>query len=494
VVFVKNLTRRPILSSFCQIPKFLADLPSNFNLDLLFTARIKQHISESLDESKKWNQRDCVLKSPLVVWYVLAMSIFRTQSMASILRQLLIVFRQKLPDFSWREVTPEAICHARDRLGPAPLKSFFQAVGRDIRAASPLGFKGFRVWAVDGVRFQVADTVKNEAAFGRPPASRGRTAFPQLLAVALVDVARRQVGDCDFQRSDGCERRGAAKVLESLGKEDLVLFDRGFPCSELFEQCTRRGVHFLARISSIWKPEILQVNGRGCCEVKVTSWIRYTPEEARMIAYSGSGRPRKGRNVEFRLRLISYQIGKEPPVRLLTSLTDTRLYPARELALLYHQRWEAELAYDELKTHLATVTHGTVATTFRSKTPERVYQEAYGLMIAYNLIRGLIVEAAEESGSDPLQISFVESLRLVQWALGQVCAWGTESSEARRRWLLQEIAKCCIRARRKRKYPRKVKIKMSNYGVKTPSDKGESRDFAAELKLQKIESRSGIAA
>ncbi len=115
-------------------------------------------------------------------------------------------------------------------------------------------------------------------------------------------------------------------------------------------------------------------------------------------------------------------------------------------------------------------------------------------MIAYNLIRGLIVEAGADNGRDPLQISFVESLRLVQWALGQVQAWGTAPIDARRRWLLQEIGNCCIRARRKRQYPRKVKIKMSNFGVKTASDKGEPKYFKAELELQKIESPSGLAA
>jgi hypothetical protein len=185
--------------------------------------------------------------------------------------------------------------------------------------------------------------------------------------------------------------------------------------------------------------------------------------------------------------MIEYQIGKEPPVRLLTSL-EASVFEARDLALLYHQRWEAELAYDELKTHLATVNHGTLHTTFRSKSPDGVRQETYGMLVAYNLVRGLMAEAAEAHNCDPLTISFVQSLRLIQLTLGQLpIAVSDGDPQSIRRLLLCDIASCINRPRRKRSYPRKVKIKMSNFGVKTPDDQGQNVDFVALLELLKTE-------
>ena len=147
------------------------------------------------------------------------------------------------------------------------------------------------------------------------------------------------------------------------------------------------------------------------------------------------------------------------------------------------------MAYDELKTHLATVSHGTLHTTFRSKSPDGVRQETFGMLVAYNLVRGLIAEAADEYQCDPLTISFVESLRIIQSALSQVpgrSSFGADP-QAIRRLLLYDIANCVNRPRRKRSYPRKVKIKMSNFGVKTPEDQGQNVDFVALLQLREIE-------
>jgi hypothetical protein len=480
---------------FYEVPKFLADLSSDFCLDVFFTEEVQGQVKKALTDSGKWNERVCPLQAPLVLWFVIAMTVFRPQSMASILKQLLKAFRQSMPDLFLREVTPEAVCHARKRLGIAPLKLMFEATSEQARKRRVSFFNGLRVWAIDGVRFLIPDNDENESAFGRPKTSRGRAAFPQMLAVALVDVTTRLVCGCVFGRSDASERAGARELLESLSEGDLVLLDRGFPCGDLFEQCKDRGIHFLARISSIWKPQVNRVYGPGCCEVKVRSWIPYTESELdESDKKPRKGRPRKGRDVEFELRMIEYRIGQEPPVRLLTSMNASD-FEARALALLYHQRWEVELAYDELKTHLATVNHGTLHTTFRSKTPDGVRQETYGMLIAYNLVRGLIAEAAQTHGRDPLEISFVQSLRLIQNALSQVVpVQSVVDAEANRRLLLDDIARCINRPRRKRSYPRKVKIKMSNFGVKTPEDQGRTVDFAAELELRKIDATSQVAA
>jgi len=165
-------------------------------------------------------------------------------------------------------------------------------------------------------------------------------------------------------------------------------------------------------------------------------------------------------------------------------LLNPEVYPALELANLYHQRWENELSHDELKTHLVTVNHGTLDTDFRSKTPDSVLQEAYGMLIAYNLIRGLMVEAGALHHISPLQISFVGTLEVIKSSMPQFEAASLLRQAFLTKRLLNDIAESLIdRPRRKRVYPRKVKVKMSSYHLKRPGDKGERRDLQAELRM-----------
>jgi len=188
--------------------------------------------------------------------------------------------------------------------------------------------------------------------------------------------------------------------------------------------------------------------------------------------------------IVLKMRMIEYQINGHESCRLLTDLLDPVKYPARELALEYHGRWECELVYDELKTHMATVTHGTLHTVFRSKTPDGVKQEAYATFITYNLIRRLIAEAGEAHGMSPLEISFVETIEVVKMAAPRF-----EAASPRRRallveQLLQDIADCRNkRPRRPRWNPREVKIKMSNSRRKRQRGRGKIIDFAASLQV-----------
>jgi hypothetical protein len=113
------------------------------------------------------------------------------------------------------------------------------------------------------------------------------------------------------------------------------------------------------------------------------------------------------------VRVIDYRLegveGAEPVYRLVTSILDHEKAPAQELAALYHERWEIETALDELKTHLRGA-----QIVLRSKTPDLVRQEFYGLVMAHFAIRGLMHEAALKAQEDPDRLSFLHAVRVVR--------------------------------------------------------------------------------
>lgn len=451
---------------FDNVTHFLAHAADNFALQLLETDSYFNAVAEALDDTERWHQRECSLKAPLVVWLVLAGALYRAKSWASILTMLLSQYRIHHPELSLNEVTSEAACHARGRLGFEPVAAVFRRLSEDIRGVA--SFHGLRVWAVDGTFFTIADTQKNEAVFGRIVASRGSTGYPQVHATTLMDTITHEVKGVVLGRSDKTDERSDAVELidEHLCKGDLLLMDCGVSAQWIFQHCIDREVDFLARISAQWNPKIIATNGPGDYIVTVETKTQ---------------RRRRSHNV-LRLRMIVYKVGDDQTVRLLTTLTNAK-FGAEELAVLYHGRWEIELGYDELKTHLAALQHGKQKTVFRGKSPDLVRQEFYGLIVANNLVRRMMAEAATLESVDPRFLSFVDTLTLIELATPHYQRTSTDSDrDTVRAQLIGDIAKTLNpRPRRPRHYPRAVKVKMSSYALKRGG--GCYRDYVAELRL-----------
>jgi hypothetical protein len=459
---------------FATMHKTLADLTETFSLNIFSMGEIKRLADQALDKTGKWHQRDCPLKAPFILWFVVIMAIFRYKSIANIMKMLMITLREVSPELSLKPVTTEAIVHARKRLGVEPLKTMFELMSEGLKIRPT--FHGFRIWTIDGVSFTLADTAANEKAFGRPPSHRSTAAFPQMQAVALISAETHQVRDCIFSRYNSSEREASEVLIQRLGSGDLLLADRGFPSVEMLEKYFLRGFSFVVRISSNWKPHVISRLGPGDYLVEVS---RKVPESEKKDKERRTWRP-----VTMRFRLIEYRIGNQKPIRLLTNLIDAKRFNAIELAQLYHQRWDCEISYDEIKTHLVTVKQGSLDTHFRSKTPEGVQQEAYGILIAYNLIRGLMAEAAVSHHISPLEISFVDTLEVIESSIPYFERAIPENFLFLSKRLLDDIAACRIdRPRRQRSYPRKVRVKMSSYKRKNPSDKEVKHDYQAELQL-----------
>jgi hypothetical protein len=474
------------------------DVTPEFGMALFLRQDLKKLVAESLDETDRWHKRRAPLAAPMVVFFVLAMAWFRPLSIKRLLKQCFQWMRGIVPELPLSAVTPEAICHARKRLGVEPLKALYRKLAASAKE-SPR-FLGLRVSAIDGVHLTMPDTPANVEEFGKPSVSRGSAAFPQMLAVALVSAGTRLVREVVLTRNDAPERAACKEIvnrlaaeespadeLESadceqilgrLGAEDLLMMDRGFAAVWLFKVIMDLKVRLLCRISASWKPKILRRLGPGDWLVQV-SGPEMSPREAKRKKPEGGVK-----EIVLTLRMIEYQVGKGERVRLLSSLLDPVRYPAKELAPGYHLRWEGELCYDELKTHLATVNQGTLHTVLRSKSPDGVLQEAYGLFAAYNLVRSLMLEAAEEHDVPPLEISFTEALDLLRNALPEFERAVPADRPRLFRQLLADIAACRLkRPRRPRRFARVIKVKMSNWKLKRPEHRQELVNFALELKL-----------
>jgi hypothetical protein len=299
------------------------------------------------------------------------------------------------------------ISQARTRLGWEPLQQLHDAVVKPIAVAATKGawYRGLRLVSVDGSTMEVADETANDQAFGRPGVSRGESAFPQLRFVSLVENGTHVL----FGTQQGPYATGevtlAKTVVGALRKGMLCLADRNFFGFPLWVQARSTGADLLWRIKTTAQLPVAQL----------------LPDGSYLSSFYASAQDRKHQRHGQRVRVIEYRLEgvreAEPVYRLVTTLLDPAQAPAVELAALYHERWEIETALAELKTHLRGA-----KLVLRSKTPDLVRQEFYGLMMAHFAVRGLMHEAALKADIDPDQLSFLHAVRVVRRKLAALHA------------------------------------------------------------------------
>ena len=323
---------------------------------------------------------------------------------------------------------------------------------------------------MDGTVLTVQDTPANEAAFGRHVAPRGaRSAFPQLRLVTLASALTHEIRAARWCRYDVGEIRAARPLLRTMGPGDLLLLDRGLGSITVATQLQAQGAEFLYRIKCNVKPRPTRWRGHGDYEVTLTTRAR--GEEPGMWS-----------TLTLHARMIVYSVGRET-VRLLTNVLDERVR-AMDLIALYHERWEVELAFDEIKAHLAAPASYAVDTTFRGLSGPMVEQELWATLTVYNLLRRLIADAAKVHRIDPREISFVDSLEVVRIALPAVQASTPQRLLPLYVQLMTDLAGCVLdRCRRPRTAPRAIKVKSRPYRHKKPGERCSPFDFFAQVTL-----------
>jgi transposase IS4-like protein/DDE family transposase len=415
---------------------------------------LKQHlnaawIEEALAASGTVSLRRRRLPADQVVWMVVGMGLIRNQSIEQVVDKLELA----LPDKKGTLIAKSAISKARQRLGEDPLAYLFAATAAEwaTRSADAHRWRGLAVYGLDGTTMRVADSPENRAAFGgqKAGAGRGDSGYPQVRVVAMMAVRSHVLSAFRFADYRTGETTLARDVWNEVPEKSLVIVDRNFLVKkDLIHLETSGDRHWLSRTKVNTKWAIQEKLGK---DDYLVEWDVHE-----------TGLPRT-----WTLRAIHYKKKGFPRATLLTSLLDPDKYPAKELIALYHERWETEIGYDELKTHLLDRQEA-----IRSKTPAGVRQELWGIALAYNLVRVEMERVAAEADVPPTRISFVASLAWIRdefhtLSLRSMTPGAVPASLAR---LRQRLKRLVLPPRRQtRSFPRAVKVKMSNYPRKRPT-------------------------
>lgn len=375
-------------------------LTDYISLGVLAKAVPRSQVERVLAATGTRSVRERDLPAHVVVYYVIALALYMQASYREVLRCLLEGLRWIASPGARLKVTGKSgISQARTRLGSVPLQRLHDELVQPIARPETRGawYRGKRLVALDGSTFDVADTRANVQAFGRPGASRGRSAYPQLRLVSLVESGTHVL----FGSALGPYRAGettlAHRVVPALRGGMLCLADRQFFGWVLWTAARETGADLLWRVKR---------NARLVAETRL-------PDGSYWSTVYPSARDRRHQTNGTRVRVIHYRLegiqDAEPLYRLVTTLLDPAEAPAAELAALYHERWEIETALDELKTHLRGA-----QVVLRSKTPDLVRQEGYGLLLAHFALRGLMHEAALTVDADPDRLSFLHAVRVIR--------------------------------------------------------------------------------
>ncbi len=378
------------------------------SLGVITKAFPPEMVEEAVRRAGKKSQRQRDLPAHVVVYYAIALTLYMEVSYREVLRCLLEGIKWLLgPEEAVKVTGKSGISQARTRLGWEPLQRLHDEVVKPIAVETTKGawYRGWRIVSVDGSTLDVADNQQNEKAFGRPGASRGSTAYPQVRFVSLVENGTHVLFGTQFGGYHEGEITLAQKVWAALKPGMLCLADRNFFGFKLWEKACGTGAELLWRVKK---------NVRLPCEERLS-------DDSYLSTIYPTERDRRRRTNGRRVRVIEYTLEgiaeAEPLYRLVTSILVPELAPAAELAALYHERWEIETALDELKTHL----RGS-RIVLRSKTPNLVRQEFYALLLTHFAIRGLMHDAALRAGEDPDRLSFLHAVRVIRRKLPQFVA------------------------------------------------------------------------
>jgi hypothetical protein len=370
------------------------------NVGVLTKAYPVTKIKAVLKSTGKSSTRERELPAHVVVYYVLALTLCMPMNTREVLRWLLEGIQYLLRGKTKAKVTGKSgISQARQRVGWEPLKRLHDEMVGPVAQPETRGawYREWRLVSLDGSTMEVADTAENEKEFGRPGASRGMAAFPHLRFVALVENGTHCLFGTQMGRYASAEVTLAKEVVKVLQKGMLCLADREFLGYELWNLARHGGADLLWRAKK---------NLRLEC-------VRRLPDGSYLSYLYPSQKDRKNHTRAVAVRVIEYRLhgvkGSEPFYRLLTTILDHQQAPAKELAVLYHERWEIEGTLDEIKVHLRGA-----RMVLRSKIPDLVKQEFYGFLLTHFAIRGLMHEAALSVGEDPDRLSFVHAVQVIR--------------------------------------------------------------------------------
>jgi Insertion element 4 transposase N-terminal/Transposase DDE domain len=399
-------------------------------------------VDEALAETGCVQRRIRVLPSRVVVYLLLAGCLFPELGYAGVWRKL----TAGLAGIPAVVPTAGALAQARRRIGAAPLRFLFDLLRGPAAASRERGgwWHGLLVCAIDGTILTVPDSPANLARFTKHAGNHGGTGYPQVRLLALVACGTRTLIDAVFGPATSGETTYAPALLRSLQAGMIVLADRSFAAGGLAAQIAAAKAEFLIRVRTGQRAPKLPVLAR-CHDGSYLSRFGGVPVrviDAQITIATAAGR-----------RTGAY--------RLATTLCDPCHHPAGSLIRLYHQRWEIETAYLEIK---STILGGKV---LRARTPAGIDQEIYALLVTYQLLRTAMADATSASASAG-RASFTIAWQAARDQL--TCAAGVIAGNAidLTGTIGRHILASPLPPRRLRASPRIVKRAISKYQARGP--------------------------
>lgn len=411
-------------------------------------------VDEVIAATGRREQRNRLLPAHLTTYYVLAMTLFSSAGYEEVMRTLTegLVWASDGQD-RYELPSQVAISKARARLGAEPLKMLFDRVCVPIATAATRGafYREWRLVSVDGTTIDIADTPANAAVFGRAGTGRGDgSAFPQVRIVALGECGTHAVIAARMDSYAVGEVTLAKQLVSSFQPGMLCLADRGFTAHPLFKAAAATGAELLWRAKGNAVLPVLERLGDGSFRSElVASTDKRTRDDVISV-----------RVIEYTIDDPGRPAAAGTRYRLVTTIVDPTAAPADELAALYAQRWEIESIFDELKTHQRGP-----RVILRSRTPDGVYQEAWGYLCVHYALRALIHTAADHSDIDPDRISFTKALHAARRSV-RTGLTGTINLAVAIGRATTELVHGLLPKRRLRANARVVRRKMSSYNVK----------------------------
>jgi len=383
-----------------------------------------------------------------VVWLVIGISLYRDRPMVEVAHRLDLVLPES--DGTMGQVTKGAIPQARERVGVEPMKLLFETTARHWawEGAQTDRWKGLMVLGADGSTMRVPDSPENRKEFRLPPGAGHSAGYPQVRVAVLMALRSRLWMDFDFADNRTAEGPLTWPLIQRVPDQSVTVLDGYFGNYFQLQALRLNGKsrHWLLRAkkNARWRQVKRLGPGDDLVELELPPAVRRAhPEQPS----------------SFLVRLIRYRRKGFRGRILMTSLIDSEAYPASEIVELYHERWELELGYDELKTHTLEQEEA-----IRSQTPDHVRQELWGMAIAYNLVRREMDQLARARKLPPRRISFRTSLMLIR----DLFVWAATASPGSLPKMIQrmrvDMNQLILPPRRsERCYPRQVKVVWSGY-------------------------------
>ena len=376
----------------------LADHLSASLLARVFPAEVVNDVLDAQDRNSKR-----VRSFPAVagVYFCMALSLYPESAyeevFAAICQGLAWAARSAKP----ARVSSVSISVARAKIGAQPLQELTRRCCvpmADERFHPEAFYRGLRLVALDGSHFELPDEADNVAYFGRPGSRTGVAGYPQAQCAVLVECVTHGILGANLGPYAAGEWAVCTPLLDALKPDMLCMADRGFNGFEHWQLARQTGAQLL------WR----------CAKNRLLPRGRELPDGSYLstIMPTGVGKA-QAKERAIVVRVIEYALpglpDAQPSYRLLTSILDHELAPALELAALYHERWQVEEVFDELKTHLLRSRR-----VLRSKRPELVRQEFYGWVLAHYAVRWLLHEGATRHRMAHDKLSFAGHIQLLR--------------------------------------------------------------------------------